>query len=63
MDQAARTKAQQTLTALRKHRTDVAEWYGGLKHSSNKAWEDVKAGFLKSYHELRDAFDKAAKEF
>ena len=63
MDQAARTKAQQTLAALRKHRTEVAEWYGGLKHSSSKAWEDVKAGFLKSYHELRDAFEKAVKEF
>ena len=63
MDQSARTKARETLTALQKKRTEVAEWYGGLKHSSRNAWEDVKAGFLKSYHELCNAFDKAAKEF
>ncbi|MGA8282394.1 MAG: hypothetical protein WB853_15980 [Desulfobacterales bacterium] len=63
MDQSARTKARETLTALQKKRTEVAEWYGDLKHSSRNAWEDVKAGFLKSYHELCNAFDKAAKEF
>lgn len=62
MDQSARKKAMATLTALRKKRNDVAEWYGGLKHSSSKAWEDVKKGFLKSYYELRDAFDKAHSE-
>jgi uncharacterized protein (DUF3084 family) len=63
MDQAARRSAQQTLTTLRKQRTEAAEWYGGLKHSSRKAWEDVKSGFLESYHQLQGAFDKAAKEF
>jgi hypothetical protein len=63
MDQSARTKGRETLTALQKQRTTVAEWYGGLKHSSRNAWEDVKAGFLKSYHQLRDAVDKASGEF
>ena len=63
MDQSARTKARETLTALQKQRTAVAEWYGGLKHSSRNAWEDVKTGFLKSYHEIRDALDKASGEF
>ena len=63
MDQSARTKARESLTALQKQRTVAAEWYGGLKHSSRNAWEDVKTGFLKSYHELYDAFDKATKEF
>jgi DNA anti-recombination protein RmuC len=63
MDQSARKKARETLTALQKKRTEVAEWYGGLKHSSRNAWKDVKTGFLKSYHELYDALDKAAKEF
>jgi small-conductance mechanosensitive channel len=63
MDQSARTQARETLTALQKQRTAVAEWYGGLEHSSRNAWEDVKAGFLKSYHELRDTLEKASGEF
>ena len=63
MDQVAREKAMDTLTTLRKQRNQIAEWYGGLKHSSSKAWEDVKEGFLKSYQALREAFDKAQSEF
>jgi hypothetical protein len=63
MDQSAREKGSATLTALRKQRNEVAEWYGGLKHSSRKAWGDVKKGFLKSYQELRDSLDKAHSEF
>jgi peptidoglycan hydrolase CwlO-like protein len=63
MDQSARKKARASLKALRKQRNEVAEWYGGLKHSSSNAWEDVKKGFLKSYQELRDTFDKAHSEF
>jgi hypothetical protein len=63
MDQVAREKATANLTALQKQRNDIAEWYGGLKHSSSNAWEDVKKGFLKSYQELRDTFDKVQSEF
>jgi len=63
MVQVAREKAMDSLTTLRKQRNDIAEWYGGLKHSSSKAWGDVKEGFLKSYQALREAFDKAQSEF
>jgi hypothetical protein len=63
MDQKARGKAAETLTALRKQRNETAEWYGGLKHSSGNAWEDVKSGFLKSYHDLRDSLDKVRNEY
>ena len=63
MDQSAREATIATLTALRKQRNEVAEWYGGLKHSSRNAWEDVRKGFLKSYQELRDAFDRAHSQF
>lgn len=45
MDQSARKKVRASLKALRKQRNEVAEWYGGLKHSSSNAWEDVKKGF------------------
>ena len=63
MDQTTRQKMVDTLTALRKQRNEAAEWYGGLKHSSGNAWEDVKKGFLNSYHDLQNTFDKARNEF
>ena len=63
MDQTARDKARATMRMLRRERNELAEWYGGLKHSSAEAWEEVKAGFAKSYEVLRGSFVKAAKEF
>ncbi len=63
MSQAAHQKATSAVKALRKERTEVAEWYGGLKHSSAAAWEEVKGGFLTSYQALRDGVTKAEKEF
>jgi len=62
MDQGARKKARATLDALRRERNEAAEWYGGLKHSSAESWEQVKAGFVKSYEVLRQSFAKARKE-
>jgi len=63
MDQAARKNARATLNALRRERNDAAEWYGGLKHSSAESWEQVKAGFVKSYDVLKESFAKARKQF
>ena len=63
IDQSARKKARAALTELSRQRNEVAEWYGGLKHGASNAWEDVKKGFLKSYQELRDTFDKVRSEF
>ncbi|OGP51136.1 MAG: hypothetical protein A2Y79_03335 [Deltaproteobacteria bacterium RBG_13_43_22] len=63
MDQTARKKTTDALTTLRKQRNVVAEWYGGLKQSSGKAWEEVKQAFVKSYQDLRDAFMKARGAF
>jgi hypothetical protein len=63
MDQAARKKARATLNALRRERNEAAEWYGGLKHSSAESWEQVKAGFVKSYEVLKESFARARKEF
>lgn len=51
------------LQAIKEKRNEVAEWYGGLKHSSSASWEEVKKGFSKSYKALADAFEKAAREF
>ena len=63
MDAAARRKARATLSALHKERDELAEWYGGLKHSSTEAWDEVKGGFVKSYEGLKQSFAKAAKEY
>jgi len=63
MDQAARKKARAAQRALRRERNEVAEWYGGLKHSSAESWEQVKAGFVKSYEVLKESFAKARKQF
>ena len=59
MDEAARKQARATMKSLRESRKDLAEWYGGLKHSSKDVWESVKSGFVKSYDKIVDDFAKA----
>jgi chromosome segregation ATPase len=63
MSDSAREKAENSMKALRRQRNEVAEWYGGLKHSSADAWEQVKRGFTESYGTLRDSWSKAKQEF
>ena len=63
MSQGARHKAQETLKLLHKQRTEIAEWYGGLKHSSTSAWDEIKKGFAKSYTELEESLEKARDKF
>ncbi len=63
MSTAARQQARETLTALTEKRRTVAEWYGGMKHSSGEAWDTVKKGFVDSYDQLEKAFQKARKDF
>jgi hypothetical protein len=63
MSEASREKSRQALRELRKKRNDIAEWYGGMKHSSASAWNDMKKGFIDSYHSLQQAFDKASEKF
>jgi hypothetical protein len=62
-DQVARRKSRAALNALRRERGELAEWYGGLKHSSAESWEQVKSGFVKSYEALRESLVKARKQF
>jgi len=63
MNKATRQKTKANLKALRKQRNKVAQWYGGLKHSSADAWEDVKKGFSDAYTSFADAWKKSVKEF
>ena len=61
MDKAAREKARASLKALRKQRTEVAEWYGSLKSSSADAWERAKNGFSAAYMAFHAAWEKSEK--
>jgi hypothetical protein len=63
MSDAARKQATATMEDLRRKRNDLAEWYGGMKHSSAEAWEDVKKGFVKSYETMKQSFEDAKKEY
>jgi len=63
MDKAAREQARSTLDALHKQRVEAAEWYGGLKNSSTKAWGHMKSGFSDAYHALHSSWEKAEREY
>lgn len=63
MSETARENARTAMHNLQQQRTELAEWYGGLKHSSTKAWEDIKQGFAKSYEALGESLEKAGEEF
>ncbi|GJL79190.1 MAG: hypothetical protein NPINA01_21790 [Nitrospinaceae bacterium] len=62
MTASARVKKQKSIRALKKKRNEVAEWYGGLKHGSANAWEEIKTGFSNAYQALGDAMSKAEKD-
>lgn len=57
-----RAKRRATLKTLHRQRTELAEWYGGMKHSSGEAWDDVKDGFVDAYDKLANAFSEASSE-
>ncbi|MCZ4279700.1 hypothetical protein O4H49_02845 [Kiloniella laminariae] len=63
MDQAAREQARESLRALRKQRTELAQWYGEWKNSSADAWDEVKKGFSEAYQSLSDSWGEAVTEF
>jgi hypothetical protein len=59
----AKTRMRSALADLRERRTRAAEWNGGMQHASDRAWEEVKIGFVDSYHTLSDSFGKARAQF
>lgn len=63
LSEDARQKRTEMLGEMRQKRNEVAEWYGGMKHSSSEAWDSVKQGFIKSYGELQKAYGEAAQSF
>ena len=62
MDQAARDRSRASLNALRAQRTEVAEWFGGLKNSSVSAWGHLKQGFSDAYRAMSHAWEKSEKD-
>jgi len=62
MTESAREQKQKSIHALKEKRNEVAEWYGGLKHGSANAWEEIKTGFSNAYEALGEAVNKAEKE-
>ena len=62
MDKAAREKSRESMQALRKQRTQVAEWYGSFKNSSVDGWGRMKKGFSDAYTALHDAWEKSEQE-
>lgn len=63
MTQATQKEAKSNLKALRQQRNELAEWYGGFKHSSSEAWSEVKTGFSKAYKSINSSLDKALNEY
>lgn len=63
MSEAAREKAQASMKALRERRTQVAEWYGSMKTSSESAWDEIKEGFAQAYQALDEAWDDTVQAF
>jgi hypothetical protein len=63
MSTAARQNTHRSISALRKQRVAVAEWYGGLKSSSSDAWDHMKNGLSEAYRELSEAWEQAEQEF
>ncbi|NOY73354.1 MAG: hypothetical protein GXP14_13470 [Gammaproteobacteria bacterium] len=63
MSEATQKKTRATLKVLRKQRTQLAEWYGGLKSSSADVWEGIKNDFSDAYKSFYDEWKKAETEF
>lgn len=60
---ATRERMNSSIDALQAQRQDLAEWMGGLMHSSAQAWQHVQTGFVGAYRAFAEQLDKAEKEF
>lgn len=61
LSKESRKKNLELLAEMRRQRNKVAQWYGGMKHSSAGAWNGVKQGFIKSYNKLQTLYHRAAR--
>ncbi len=63
LSRETREQRHAALRSLRQQRNRLAEWYGGMRHGSAGAWEEVKGGFVSAYDRLADAMGRAVAEF
>lgn len=63
MTKATQKEAKANLKALRQQRNELAEWYGGFKHSSSEAWSEVKQGFSGAYKAINSSLENALNEY
>lgn len=63
MDAAARKHADVAMADLRARRVKLEDWASRMRAAAPPAWEEVKSGFIASYHELADAFRRARAQF
>jgi flagellin-specific chaperone FliS len=62
MSELARQRARETSAELRQRRHELAEWYGGMKHGSQRAWDEIKSGFTDAYAELKKAWEQSGTD-
>jgi TolA-binding protein len=63
LSETTQEKRKNALRTLREERNDLAEWYGGMKHSSAGAWDEMKQGFIDAYGTLNESFGEALDAF
>ena len=63
LEEDAKAKAEQQLTALHQKRDEVSEKLKDLSSSSGNAWEQLKSDIDAAMEDLGNAYKKAAAEF
>ncbi len=53
----------ENIDVLRSQKDDIQGKLGELKHSSGKAWEDIRNGMDRSWDEVQGTLKKAASRF
>ncbi|MGK0405012.1 MAG: hypothetical protein ACJAR6_000381 [Oleispira sp.] len=61
MNETAREKAADNLTALREQRDQVSRWYSSMKTSSVDTWQRMKKGYSDAYNALEKSWEESAK--
>jgi ElaB/YqjD/DUF883 family membrane-anchored ribosome-binding protein len=61
MNDTARQKAADNLTALREQRDQVSNWYSSMKTSSVDTWDRMKKGYSDAYHALEKSWGESEK--
>jgi hypothetical protein len=61
MNETAREKAADNLTALREQRDQISTWYSNMKTSSVDSWDRMKKGYSDAYNALEKSWEESGK--